>query len=286
MATVFASMKSHGAEKSYIRHMILNSLRMHNLKWRKDYGQMVLALDHHSWRKDANKYYKASRATGREESDIDWDQIYSDLNEITDEITENFPYPVVKTYGAEADDIIAYLVEQTQTFGNYEKVMIISGDKDFMQLQKYGNVEQYSPIQRRMLTLKCSPHEYIFEHIVRGDTADGIPNVLSEDDVFVREDLKQKRLMKKRIKQWFEAWEAGGEKALETEMGEETFDKYLRNKTLIDLTQIPEEVKQRIDTAYTEALEKAKTQNVLNYLIKNQMGELIGCANDFFPADK
>lgn len=51
----------------------------------------------------------------------------------------------------EADDIINSLVEYTQEFGNYEKVMIISGDKDFAQLQKYSNVDQYSPITKSLL---------------------------------------------------------------------------------------------------------------------------------------
>ena len=66
--------------------------------------------------------------------------------------------------------------------------MIISGDKDFIQLQKYSNVSQYSPILKKHVNGK--ENDYIRVHILKGDTSDGMINVLSNDDVFV-EGLRQ-----------------------------------------------------------------------------------------------
>ncbi len=97
-----------------LRHMILNSIRMYNAKYREKYGQMVIAMDCGSWRKKVFEHYKAKRKTTREASNIDWDGVYAALNNIRDEIRENLPFKVVEVRGAEADDIIGVLVERTQ----------------------------------------------------------------------------------------------------------------------------------------------------------------------------
>ena len=59
--------------ESLIRHMILNSLRMYNVRHRKEYGNMVLACDGGSWRKEIFPQYKAHRKASRDSSGLDWD---------------------------------------------------------------------------------------------------------------------------------------------------------------------------------------------------------------------
>lgn len=160
-----------------IRHTILNTIRMYNKKFRNDYGQMVIACDSSSWRKEYFPNYKFKRKTGREESDMDWNEIFRIINMVREEIIANIPWKVVKVDRAEADDIVGALVENTQEFGNHEPVMIVSADKDFIQLQKYDNVRQYSPMTKKFIEDK-NPRSYIIEHIFKGDSSDGVPNVL------------------------------------------------------------------------------------------------------------
>ena len=174
-------------DEDMIRHMILNSIRMYNKKYRDQYGQMVICADGmNTWRRNYFPEYKAHRRKNRDESSQDWTEIFRILHLVRDEIKENLPYKVLHMEGCEADDIIGSLVMHTQEFANNEPVMIISSDKDFIQLQKFDNVKQFSPIQKKLVT-DDNPRAYLWNHIMRGDSGDGIPNVLSADDTFISE---------------------------------------------------------------------------------------------------
>ena len=162
--------------------MVLTSLRSYEKQYAEDYGEVVLAYDsRHYWRKDVFPFYKASRKKARAESSHDWTAIFEVLNKIRDEIREYFPYKVVEVHGAEADDVISTLCKNK---GPKDKILILSGDKDFIQLQKYPGVRQYNPITKRPVS-HDDPWQYIKEHVMRGDKSDGIPNFLSDDDTFV-----------------------------------------------------------------------------------------------------
>lgn len=263
-------------EESLIRHMILNSIRMYNKKYRAEYGQMVICCDgFNTWRKQYYPEYKASRKKNRDNSDMDWVEIFRVLHMVRDEIKENLPYKVVHQDGVEADDIIATLVERTQEFGMDEPVMIISSDKDFIQLQKYRNVKQFSPIQKKMVT-DDNPRTYLFNHIMRGDDGDGIPNVLSDDDTFINEDKSQTPLWQKKIDSWLEQSDN-----LREIMDETTYRNYQRNKTLIDLEEIPDTIKENIINTFDNQ-KPAMKMKVLNYLVKKRCTNLIEVAEEFY----
>ena len=184
--------KSKEVDENMVRHMILNSIRMYRQEYKQEYGEPVLTWDSkHSWRRDYFPQYKASRRKGREKSTLDWDKIFTVLNNIKQEIKENLPYKNLEIYGAEADDIIGVLIKDPKKWFT-EKRMIISGDKDFIQLQKYPFVQQWSPITKKAVN-GYDPDVYIQEHILKGDTSDGIPNVLSPDNTFT-EGLRQRPL--------------------------------------------------------------------------------------------
>ena len=262
-------------DENMIRHMILNSIRMYNKKYRDEYGQMVICADGmNTWRKDYYPYYKAKRKTKREQSDQDWNEIFRILHLVRDEIKENLPYKVIHMDGVEADDIIASLVLQSQEFGLGEPMMIVSSDKDFIQLQKFNNVKQFSPIQKKMVK-DANPRTYLFNHIMKGDTGDGIPNVLSDDDTFVT-DKKQTPLRKTKIAEWLE-----NSDNLRNVMEHETFRNYQRNKKLIDLTEVPEDIQQTIINNYNEQ-KVAMKMKVLNYLIKKRCNQLIEVVEEFY----
>lgn len=266
-------------DESMIRHMILNSIRMYNKRYREEYGQMVICADGmNTWRKDYYPYYKAKRKKNREESSQDWNEIFRILHTVRDEIKENLPYKVIHMEGVEADDIIASLVLQSQEFGMNEPMMIVSSDKDFIQLQKFNNVKQFSPIQKKMVK-DDNPRTYLFNHIMKGDTGDGIPNVLSDDDTFVS-DKKQTPLRKTRIAEWLE-----NSDNLRDFMDDVTYRNYQRNKRLIDLTEVPETIQQNIIYNYNEQ-KVAMKMRVLNYLIKKRCNQLIEVVEEFYNNEK
>lgn len=262
-------------DEQMIRHMILNSIRMYNKKYRDEYGQMVICADGmNTWRKDFFPNYKANRKKGRDASSLDWTEIFRILHLVRDEIRENLPYKVVHMDGCEADDIIGTLTMQTQEFGQHEPVMIISSDKDFIQLQKFSNVKQFSPIQKKMVS-DSNPRTYLWNHILRGDSGDGVPNVLSGDNTFISE-AKQTPLRQARIDDWIQNADR-----LRDAMPEEIYRNYQRNKKLIDLTEIPEDTQKSIINNFNSQ-KPALRMRVLNYLIKKRCTNLIEVVEEFY----
>ena len=254
-------------DESMVRHMILNSIRMYRKEHHSEYGEVVLTWDSkHSWRRDYFPEYKASRRKGREESDLNWDDIFGTLNKIRNEIKENFPYKYLEVFGAEADDIIGFLCEENKD----EKIIIISGDKDFIQLQKYPNVKQWSPITKKDVN-GFNPTTYLKEHILRGDTSDGVPNVLSPDNTFI-DGLRQRPLSRKKIQSWL----LGGG----SDWNDEVKRNFQRNSTLIDLSRTPEELKNQIRLEYNNAPHGDRSK-LLNYFMQNKLKELTENIGEF-----
>jgi hypothetical protein len=269
-------MAQPGAELSeeFLRHMILNSIRMYNKKYRAEYGQMVIACDGaHSWRKRVFPQYKAHRKKARAESTMDWELFFTYLNQIREEIQANFPYKFVHIQGVEADDVIGTLVEQTQEFGKAEPVMIVSSDGDFIQLQKYKNVKQFSPIQKKIIT-NANANLYLFEHIIRGDKGDGIPNILSDDNAIV-DGVRQSPITQKKI----DAWLAKAED-LKSVMDDTTYRNYQRNQQLIDLSLIPQDIKDNIINTYESQVLPPRAR-ILDYLIKKRCKLLVESVSEF-----
>lgn len=260
-------------QEDLIRHMILNSLRMYNKKFRDQYGQMVIACDSSSWRKDVFPQYKFKRKSGREESSLDWNQIFDIIGTVKQEISENLPYKVIHVQGAEADDVIAALAMETQEFGKNEPVMIVSADKDFIQLQKFDNVRQFSPMTKKFVEDK-NPRTYLFEHICKGDSGDGIPNCLSGDNVFV-DGVRQSPMTAKKIASFV------GAEDLQSVMGEEVYRNFIRNKTLIDLAEMPKPLYETIINTYN-GIKVPHKMKVLNYLIKKRCKNLIESVEEFY----
>ena len=270
LANLMMNMKMNNnktIDENMVRHMILNSIRMYRKEHHNEYGEVVLTWDSkHSWRRDYFPEYKASRRKGREESDLDWEDIFGTLNKIRNEIKQNFPYKYLEVFGAEADDIIGFLCEENKN----EKIMIISGDKDFIQLQKYPNVKQWSPITKKDVN-GFNPTTYLKEHILRGDTSDGVPNVLSPDNTFV-DGLRQRPLSRKKIQSWL----LGGG----SNWNDEVKRNFQRNSTLIDLSRTPEELKNQIRLEYNNAPHGDRSK-LLNYFMQNKLKELTENIGEF-----
>ena len=262
----FHMTKSEELEEDMVRHMILNSIRMYRTMFKEEYGEVVLTYDsRHYWRREIFPQYKQNRKKGRENDTKDWDKIFGLLNAIKSEFREILPYKYVEVYGAEADDVIGTLCKEYQD----QKVMIISGDKDFIQLQKYKNVKQYSPILKKNVN-GHNPDTYIKEHILKGDSSDGVPNVLSPDHTFV-EGLRQRPLSKKKIEAWLNS---------ETGMSEEVKRNYQRNHKLINLDNTPDDLQKSILDTFNEAPSGDRSK-ILTYFIENKLKELTDSIGDF-----
>ena len=251
-----------------VRHMVLNSLRGHNKKFRKEYGDMVIACDSGNvWRRQAFPNYKAGRKETREKSEHDWTMIFDILSKVKDEIKTFLPYKVIEVESVEADDIIAVLCRRTN-----EKVLILSGDKDFIQLHG-PNVKQYNPVLNKFVGKGEDPVIYIKEHILKGDRSDGVPNVLSDDNVFI-EGRRQRPLSKKKINNWV------NDVFFYTHFTEEEEKNYNRNRKLIDLSCIPQDVEAKINDEFSN-VKVATRDKILGYFINKKLKTLIEVIDEF-----
>ena len=255
--------KEKTVDEGMVRHMILNSIRLYRNMFKEKYGEVILTYDSkHYWRRDYFPQYKMNRKKARENDSKDWDNIFGVLNKIKAEFKEYLPYKYLEVYGAEADDIIGTLCKQES-----EPVMIVSGDKDFIQLHKY--VKHYSPILKKHVN-GHNPDTYIRTHILKGDTSDGVPNVLSPDITFT-EGLRQRPLGKKKIETWLESMDS---------MPDEAKRNYQRNEKLINLDKIPQELEEQILSEIDEAPHGDRSK-LLNYFIDNKLKELTESIGDF-----
>ena len=252
--------------EDFVRHMILNSLRAHNKKFRKEYGQMVIACDSSNvWRRQAFPNYKAGRKANRAKSEHNWEFIFDVLAKIKKEIKDFLPYKVIAVDTAEADDIIATLCRRIK-----EKILILSGDKDFIQLHN-EKIRQYNPVLNKFVGKDENPSLYIREHILKGDRSDGIPNVLSDDNVFI-ECRRQTPLSKKKIDGLFNE--------VVPTFTDEQQKNYERNRQLIDLNYIPKEIEDNINREF-DNVEVATRDKILGYFINKKLKTLIESIDEF-----
>lgn len=258
-----------------VRHMILNSIRNYKNKFSAEYGELVIACDDKNyWRKSIFPYYKAHRKEDRKKSTHDWNRIFEVLNTVREELKGYFPYKVIQVEHAEADDIIGVLV---QNYGvelmneTSEKILILSGDKDFGQLQKYANVDQFSPVLKKWVRIN-DPRRFLREHIMKGDRGDGIPNFLSDDSCIISKQ-RQKPLATKKMDLWVDQ---------EPEMfcDERMLRNYRRNEQLVDLEMVPQDIATDIMQQYL-SYEVPKRSGLLNYFIKNKLRNLMDNIQEF-----
>lgn len=273
--------------KNLIRHVTLSTLKSYKKKYGKEYGELVICCDGRKyWRREVFEYYKAGRKKMRDNSDLDWHLIFDTLNEMRQEIGEHFPWRVIHVDRAEADDIIAVLTEWSQSnelmrvglTEEPQKILILSSDKDFKQLQltpfSNGNVRQWSPMQKKFIQAsKQEIIDFTIEHIVKGDTGDGIPNLLSKDDVFVTGD-RQKPVSAKRLAEFIE-------KGIDACRNDEEKRNWQRNATLVAFDNIPVEVKQSIIDTYISNKPKGDKMTVMNYLMEHRCRLLLDEIEDF-----
>lgn len=266
-----------------VRHMILNTIRANRFKFFNEYGNVVIACDGRNyWRKTEFPYYKANRKKSRDNSTLNWDQLFEALNTVKEELKEYFPYPVIDIDRAEADDVIATLAEWSSEndFDNHgldfgpQPLLIVSGDHDFVQLQKYSHVQQWNPVKKKFVRPERPIELVVKEHIFRGDDGDGVPNFLSDDDVFVTEGKRQKSIYQVKLDEWLK-------EPLENWKDTPEWKNIQRNQKLVDLTFVPQDIKDLIVDKYLTTRDGRDRSKLMSYFMKNKMSVMMQHIGEF-----
>jgi 5'-3' exonuclease len=160
---------------------ILKELFEIQTKHTEKFGDMVICLDNYAdgyWRRDYYAGYKMNRKSGRDKSEVNFDEVFSEINKLTEQILLNLPWKVVDVSRCEADDIILVL---SREYNKFEKILIHSPDKDFIQAQRdTNNVFQYSALTKQWLVAEAKAddmNDWIQAHVCLGDESDGVPRV-------------------------------------------------------------------------------------------------------------
>lgn len=268
MSSLMPQIGEYENNEDLIRHVIVNIIRKFNLEFRREFGEMVICMDgSNNWRRQQYPFYKANRRKNRKKDKHDWTAIFEQINRVRDEVKENIPFKVVHVDRCEADDCIGTIVENTN---GKEPIIIVSPDKDFIQLHKYKGVRQWSNIQKKWVIADVHPVIDLETKILRGDSGDGVPNVLSEDDTFLTES-RQTPLSKKKIQQLMENPES---------LGTATARRIMRNRDLIDLSRTPSDIKNEILEQFNQH-PKGNIMKLMNMFTKHKMKLMMESLQDF-----
>lgn len=190
--------------------------------------QAVIACDAKSWRKEVFPEYKANREHGGNNLHKFHFKACSFAHNAINNCSNRH---VILVPRAEADDIIGVAVLHK----HFDNPIIISTDKDLLQLgvRQHSTITPYSRVAR----------DYnLLQHIISGDSGDGIPNCLSCNDTFVNKSKRQVVMSKSRLYNIIN-------KAESSSLTEVDAPFFGRNKLLIDLKCIPYDIVQSINSA-------------------------------------
>lgn len=132
------------------------------------------------FRMDMSEEYKANRKKPKEEEEVKrYEAFFEVLNNLPDILDEE----VLKFRGVEADDTIAHLVMKYEDSEKYDKIWIVSSDRDLHQLLS-EKTSIFNIFGRREVTiesmyedLEITPELYLLSRIIEGDKSDNIIGV-------------------------------------------------------------------------------------------------------------
>lgn len=259
--------------KQHWKYLMLNGIQKVKVKHRPN--ELVICFDSYSWRKKFFPFYKARREMAKKKSGIDKTAFKESIDEIYADLIKYFPFKVVRVEWAEADDVIAALAKHISDRG--DQIIIASRDKDFKQLLT-SDIRLYDTVEGKFI--KCEhPKTYLIKHVLMGDSGDDVPNVRSDDDVFITEGKRQKNCGAKGVEKML----ADGLE--ETIKKEGLLANFRRNKKLIRLTKstIPGRVwNGAIDCYESQEAKKGNYMLLAEYFGNNRMRRLQKSIDKFF----
>jgi len=275
-----------------LRHYVLSDIKKYNKKYREKYGDLVLCHDNTAgagyWRRDYFPEYKANRKKARDAAVFDWETFFEYFEIVKEELQKWFPYKQISIPKCEGDDIIGWICQHKDPF---EKIMIISADKDFKQLQVSPDIRQWSYNTNEYL--KAPGPLYLKEHIIRGDGGDGVPNIYSDGDTFINPSKRQFPVSTKDIQRWIHipknivieelAAKLCKFKKISHQAALKIIkENWIRNESMVNLHKVPEEYQILIEEAFNKT-PSAKSNRLYSYFLKNKMTLMINYIEDFLP---
>jgi len=269
--------KSYGIDSmiGMALHMILSSMKKEFNKWGGTHT--VFYMEGRSWRKDVYKGYKGNRAEAysqqTEKEQEDHRLLMESFDDFAEHLANKTNITVLKNPRAEADDMISVFIESHPD----DTHILVSSDSDFFQLLRHPNVMLYDPVKdiqirrdgifdddgnRLAFTIGgnakikvgkpdpnfvCEPEWYeyaLFMKCIRGDGTDNIfsayPGVRekgTKTTVGIREAYQDKgkgyawnNFM---LQKWLD----------HNQIENRVKEQYEFNRSLIDLSLIPEDIK-------------------------------------------
>lgn len=255
--------------RHYFLRLIVESMKKHTAEYGKD---VVLAFDSLKgyWRKDEFPFYKFKRKDAKANMPFDMEFAKDCADALFHEMDERTHLRAVRVDNAEGDDVIAsivmaYGIERGEIVdaGNMPNFLIVSSDEDFLQLQRFQAVDQWASIRKTYVRTDDAKRA-LFDKIVRGDDGDSVPNVTSEDDIYVTKARRQTPITQKKLDAWYEEY-------MRTGQPPEAITTYWdRNRKMIDFSQIPALIQGQIVEAYTSAKRTSK-MDFLGYMTEKKV---------------
>lgn len=270
-------------------HYAVNSVRANFVAHGAKYGNMVIACDNGSWRRDVFPEYKYKRRENRktDTSGIDWKFVGETGNYVKQVLRDYFPFAVVEVPKLEADDIIGILAKMSNEattgeediFGDVktEPFLIISSDGDHYQLHQYDNVKQWSPQTKKLVKPDIKPRNALINKIVKGDVGDGIMNIKSPNNTFV-DKIRQKPISEKYLETFYSA-----KNPIDACLTAEERINYARNEQLVSYAHTPKDLANQAIMVYNEQKEKKHSKmKLMSFLAENKMNILYSKIGDFY----
>jgi 5'-3' exonuclease len=248
---------------SILRHVMLQSIFAQIRKFNAE--SVYICFDTgKSWRKQYSAFYKAQRKEAREKhsesSGVEWDKFYEILDSLRTELKENFPFYVYGINSLEADDIVAYLVSNSDP---EDEKIIVTSDRDYVQLLQYPNTKLYDPIRSKFIKSDNPLHDLQVK-IVIGDNSDNIPAIAPRTGIKTAEKMIMSGELDLKLQ----------EKKPDGVTPCELAENYARNERLIDLTKTPKTLIKELEDQI-ERYKLGSTKNLLKYLVKNNLSQLL-----------
>lgn len=274
-------------------HVTLSSINKYFKKFNVD--EVVVAFDSYSWRKAytadkelcvTHQKYKGNRRKDMSVTDKEklekFDEHIPQFMELFQTLTNCV---VLHKKYLEADDLIAGYIQARP----YEKHILLSADKDFMQLLVRNDVTLINPVDDKERTLKeydDDPYYFIYQKCFRGDSGDFVMSAYP----FLRENkLKASYtdpvLRTNLMKHEFTVL-ANKDTGMPTEHSYVTEDVYEENELLMDLTKQPESIRKLINDTIDEAVVNRGKFNYIEFLRycgKYELNNIRDRIDDFIP---
>lgn len=239
-ATRYSKIKTPGRNRrkeEFVTELIFKEMITYIAKFsieNKVDGIMVACDSPHVWRKDIFPSYKS--ASNHE--DVYYDECIRAANLCKDFFRECTNSQILEVPRAEADDIIGVFCNESENVEN----IIMSSDKDFIQLLS-ETTSLYSPTQKEWRKSE-DPQFDLFVKCIRGDRNDCVPSAFPK--------VYQTRLEKA----WNDPLEMQNLVETVRKDGVKVFDALEMNLNLIDLSCVPEWLKENIRAAIMKPPQK------------------------------